>query len=976
MRITIIFLLVVCTGPLAGAYTDSLRATQILQQARDLIKAGGDDREITALTQEGFQILNANGDHVNWLVWHRKVGRQWRLAERYEKAIHTLNIGLTWLSEHPVTNPEEYYDVRSRLQAEMGTVYYNLNEFNIAKDYYHHYIELLEGPLDKPAFYTARYAYSRIGNIYSGLRDIEQAVYYHEKVRTISRAEGQWWKWAQACSDMALAYGSIYEYEQAISELEVGLRMWDSLAVEEQLLLLLGTGLNYYHLDDLPNARYYTEQAEVLYEQKKTDLSRSDQASFNYELQYNYGRIQKKEKNFPASERSYETALQIVQEGRLNNTRRKMVIMHLNFGQLYLEWGRYEQALSSFTAAIEQIVPVSMESAERYTGPLAAEPLLAHALEMLGTTCAKQFEGSLSDRDLQNAFQFYEQSQRVRKQLLVDYTTDESRLAALKQQRKLQSKIMDVSYSQYLLTSSDELAATLFEISDNSRAHLMREIARINQEVRNWPEANLQNYQALKVRLADLEQEIFFLKEQGAEADHLVLDSLRRTYMQVNHDLTLIRNEVLEASRDVDQASRDLLPQIQASLGDQQAMIEYFVAEDYLYIFSIWKSDFRVMRKELPKHFNDLVTDFRNTLILTDSTDFQRSEEQFAQLGSELYRLLLADPLTVLPELVDRLIFIRDGVLNYLPLAIIPELTVKPGTPFFKMPYLLRKFSCSNASSASLLLLQKQLGSGRAKQRFAGYAPEYTNALDVGVEQSRGWIDGDTLSLSPLPGAHREVRQVADLMNGRPFFDQNASERHFKEHASEYQILLLSMHAILNATNPQFSKFMFTENSSDGREDDKLTAVELSSLKLFADLVVLSACQTGIGRLYSGEGVMNLSRAFFEAGVPSAVMSLWQVADDETANVIIKFFAELSREDGITKDVALKNAQMAYLNQVLEEGTSPREAHPYYWSGLLITGDDASLDLIEPKNNLLPVLLLLLVLGLASYILKLRKDRK
>lgn len=124
------------------------------------------------------------------------------------------------------------------------------------------------------------------------------------------------------------------------------------------------------------------------------------------------------------------------------------------------------------------------------------------------------------------------------------------------------------------------------------------------------------------------------------------------------------------------------------------------------------------------------------------------------------------------------------------------------------------------------------------------------------------------------------------------------------------------------------SGLIFTENADD--EDDVVYAYELNNMDINADLVVLSACNTGGGLYKQGEGVMSLARSFKQAGVSNIVMSLWQVDDEATRAIMESFYAKL--RDGIGKDAALQEAKLEYLK-------TGRHPNPHFWGAFVLLGD-------------------------------------
>jgi CHAT domain-containing protein len=197
-------------------------------------------------------------------------------------------------------------------------------------------------------------------------------------------------------------------------------------------------------------------------------------------------------------------------------------------------------------------------------------------------------------------------------------------------------------------------------------------------------------------------------------------------------------------------------------------------------------------------------------------------------------------------------------------------------------------------------------------------------------------------TLIPLPVVEAEINVLSELFEGELARSLDANERFFKEKSASYGVIHLAMHGIVNPGMPILSSLAFSENK-DSLEDNFLEAYEISQLKLNADLVVLSACETGYGEFQEGEGILSLARSFMYAGAPSLVVSLWQVNDASTAVIMKGFYTKIA--EGMSKDKALQEAKMDYL-----ESTVGVSGHPAFWSPFIQLGDSKAIELV-PKSN-------------------------
>ena len=208
-------------------------------------------------------------------------------------------------------------------------------------------------------------------------------------------------------------------------------------------------------------------------------------------------------------------------------------------------------------------------------------------------------------------------------------------------------------------------------------------------------------------------------------------------------------------------------------------------------------------------------------------------------------------------------------------------------------------------------------------------APVYDKSLKKSSE-SFNRSDIIISNLNSLDHSREEVNNVVSIMKGKALIGDDATESNFMINAAKYGILHFAMHTLIDDEDPMASKLIFTQNN-DSTEDGLLNAYEIYNLKLNAKLAVLSACKTGTGKLSKGEGIMSLARGFLFAGIPSIVMTMWEVEDISGAEIMTEFYKQL--KVGIGTDEALRNAKLTYLKQ-----SDPLQSHPYFWAAYVQIG--------------------------------------
>ncbi len=365
---------------------------------------------------------------------------------------------------------------------------------------------------------------------------------------------------------------------------------------------------------------------------------------------------------------------------------------------------------------------------------------------------------------------------------------------------------------------------------------------------------------------------------------------------------------------------------------EQTAILEYYFWEDSAYVMAITKQDVHLLGVDLSdKTLRVLVKSLRYQLSRFNNKDQKTpySSAAYNKLAHQAYQVLVAPALSKLSN-IKQLIVVPDNVLAQIPFEAFLTDSVETTTPYTDLPYLLREYSISYSYSLGLLTQNNRPMAQPTRSGILGFAPFYASTLPVSTERSMRHRNLRK-KIRDLPAAQAELEALEQQFEGRFLYKEQASEAAFKEMAKQYSILHLAMHGSVNEHVPLLSSLIFTEVEGE-EEDNFLEAHEISHLELNAELVVLSACETGYGQFKTGEGLFSLARSFMYAGAPSMVVSLWTVNDYSTAVVMEQFYQQLAA--GVNKAEALRQAKLYYL-----EHNSGILAHPNFWSPFIQLGN-------------------------------------
>ena len=276
---------------------------------------------------------------------------------------------------------------------------------------------------------------------------------------------------------------------------------------------------------------------------------------------------------------------------------------------------------------------------------------------------------------------------------------------------------------------------------------------------------------------------------------------------------------------------------------------------------------------------------------------------------------------------------------------------------FSELQYLLKDKNIRYANSTSLLLSQESTKPVNNKARVLAFAPVF-DSLEV---ENMNRVDTTRQGFGALAWTQKEVENLSIHYSTTALLGMEATERRLRELKNEYSILHVASHGALNAENPLYSRLLFSPNETDSVNDGSLSTMELFAMDIPAEMVVLSACNSGTGSMATGEGIVSLANGFFHAGSKSLVMSLWTANDQSTANIIGDFYAYLAR--GNSKSEALRNTKLKFLANA--DGI---RSHPYFWAHLIVNGNNQP---IKAQSNWSMYLLLIVMLsGLLAVALK------
>jgi CHAT domain-containing protein len=459
-------------------------------------------------------------------------------------------------------------------------------------------------------------------------------------------------------------------------------------------------------------------------------------------------------------------------------------------------------------------------------------------------------------------------------------------------------------------------------------------------------------------------------EEQKAEATKQ-LEALQKQYESVQAQI----RDRSPAYAALTQPTPLSVAEIQQQLLDADTMLlEYALGRKRSYLFAVTRDSVKTF--ELPpreqieqsaRRVYEAITT-RNKRVKFETVDERRlrvdqAEKDYSTAAAALSKMVigpLADQLKA-----KRLLVVADGALQYIPFGALPETTNASAQnlitrheivmlPSASTLSVLRRGIADRPTAPKLIsVLADPVFEANDERLLVAKKKHGTGASMVPVSATRSaeepaWSylkrssqdlgdDGEGLSLTRLPFTRDEANAIAKMVgvserNVQLDFAANRQAATNPE-LSQYRFVHFATHGILNSTHPNLSGLAFSLVNEDGKpQDGFLRASEIFNLKLSADLVVLSACRTGLGKEIRGEGVIGLTRAFMYAGAARVMVSLWDINDEGTAELMKRFYGNLLGRTKMSPAAALRLAQVSM-------AADKRWSSPYYWAGFTLQGE-------------------------------------
>lgn len=862
--------------------------------------------------------------------WHQEVGLcyyalgdiykyrtyDFFLAERnYEKALQIL---------------EKQSDKDDR---QLARTYYNLAttnrsqmDFEKALSYAFKTLELVT-KINNPVFLERTYL--TVANIYRDMESYDKAKEYYKKAIGLNNINnhGNFFNEERAVEFSALAQAYMLEGDMAtaISNFEIADRYYSSIAVSDRVLyayFLQQMGTAYSMVNSPKALKMFARAMEEL---KRIGLSRGNVLAnvFLSVGSYYYSLDQ-----YDSSLSYYQKAIRqtILDSTKIHNLDNPDVTQMSANPVLYQAFIGKANSLKKGKHALSKLDDLSL-ILDCYT---KAEMLLNANRDALDIEKSKWDFLEKSKNDLVDSnFDIYEQIiallydvkiDRIKQDTLstlVLYFMEQSRMKSMHEALKEAERFSSISSGDSLLNKLRDYRSSFSSVHDALNRELAREI----------PDEKKVGY--LRTKIVEVDRLVQTLK---SEIEGRYPAFYNSTYSSNHYSINDIKKFCEK---------------------EESVFIEYFWGTDDVYALGVSKENVLFLKLGKTDSIALSINRYLEHFTETKSLSTQEIFKKYIENSYKLYELLVQPFSTI--ALKEKIHIIPDGLISQLPFeALLTKPVSSLNVDYKNLPYLLHRNILSYSFSSIMLLRDFKKINSAASMLAVGY----TNGQRYRSKP---------LPLSEIHSTEPELEALALLFSNGIFLKgSDATEGKFKQHAPESDLLHLAVHGIGDPTK-DYSASLFFRPLSDTIEDGQLHSYELYSIRLKAALAVLSACESGLGKAYKGEGMMSMANSFVNAGCSNVALTLWKLNDQVSTKLISIFYQELVTGKRIDESLSL--AKKNYLDK-----SDEYTADPKLWAALVVYSNGETL--IETSTPLKYFWLVLIPLFLIVYLLFVRARQR
>ena len=898
-------------------------------------------RKIDSLINLSGDNWNPKGPYDQNLMWLQQAERISIQTKNWRKQVQCLLIQATVYRTkkdafHFNNVVEKSYEVAHQYLDEddsfLKFIYNYMSDIQRKKRAYRKSIEFSEKGIKLcsgcPAYRKGKY-YIKIANNYNSLGDYTKAKQYLENALSLDYEEkdNDYFQLYHTHNIYAILSKRTQKFDQAINHFQLAekylMTSYKDHYLNELVNIWFGFIEVYLELGNLTEANIYLKKV------KESGFLEDELAGGKYKLFL-------AKSNYLAENEVTENFLLLLDEGIELLGKKKTVSLSFDLmisenleykGDTYFNHEMYTEALEAYDKAILKLgYKNSIHNASEVENKAVLIRLLSKKLKIYIKDSNKEQIQILEDA-LLNLMRYLRIESSSASS--IDYWANEN-LKIIEQiiEYNFQQSNYSKVYAAIEENKSNNLIQDLLESESLGYANIGKEKIEIGRK--------------LKSDLVYCEKKIFELN-QSDSTNTAVLNTWTQEESRLQIELdSYLRNlerdfpEYYKLKYDLKQVG---VKDIQATLDKQSLLIEYFVGNSKGYAAFVTRDEVDIIEIENITLLNEHALNYYQSLSNSGTDLTAVSSQLYSQLGLEKIRILN-------PNIKD-IIFIADDFLNNIPFETLSN---------SKGEFLFENYNVHYQYSARLWDMIKSRSTNKKNHDLVCYA--YENESNIYADNRSCF---DLKNATNLNCANKEVEAVKQILESKKILGLDQNIDNLLSAAADTKILHLATHACLDEMDPKYSRILFN--------DTLLTNQDLKRMDISAELVVLSACETGFGKVVKGEGSISLAKGLFHAGANSTLVSLWPVDDCTTSDLMGHFYKYLNQ--GMKKNEALRLTKIDYLKTA-----HPSRLHPYYWAGFVLIGDEDAVWGISlfSSSHWIKVLMVCFLILMAILIWRYRKN--
>ena len=880
---------------------------------------------------------NLKDEHKAIAQAYNNIGSIYSRKNDYEKALHFYQLTLDKLSPDP------------EMERHMASVYNNIGmiygqhkgNYEKAVSYFHKALEIRERIFGQDHPLTA-IVYNNLG-FYGDMGNYEKELFYVQKALNIFRKTfgNNHIKVAICYKNMGKCYSQLMKYPDALSYYKKALHVFYKIYGKEHediAITLNNIGTNYTKTGSYKTALMYSERALKMLIALETDVH-----PYLSKIHDNLGtasyNIGQHEKALGHYTEALEMNRQIYGE------------KHPSVGDAYKRIATY-YALNDMTDSSLKFLQKAIISLCKdfndtniYANPklksINSKPILLKVLTNKARLLSKVYETKEEKEALIFSLSTFLLSDELSNILNREIKSEFSRQKINSKYLSVHEGGITVAYRLFQVTGDKKYFDNAFYFAERSRGQLLLQNIQNNNAMLSAgvPDNLLQKERDLNIDKAFYERKLLeATKNNDSVKKVLYQDYLFKNSKEFNSLLKQLESKYPEYHRLKYAYKAVTTKEIQKLCKKSNSLfIEYFLGKESNYIFTFDENNIQIIPLKPDGSLLKLMNDYRYSLtdlsfIISSSKE---AFELFCSSSHQLYNQILKPVPDSALFTHENIVIVPANELGTIPFeSLLTEKVETPNVDYTDLPYLVKKLNISYSYSGTMYKLQDKGSSGRRHNECIAFAP-YSPTTNL-KHLNTGKLYTLRNEQTPLPATYKEIRNIARYFKGKYFLSNSATKDAFISHAPDYGIIHLALHGHADIEEPVNSMLVFSKTKGDTSAGNQISIAELSNMELNAELVVLSACETGNGKIQKGEGVISIARGFMLAGSSSLVASNWKVEDYATSKLISLFYEVLAKNQ--PKNAALRQAKLGYIAQA-----DALSSHPYFWSGFVLWGNSKPL---------------------------------